>query len=340
MKDGDEFVKWSKQVWDYNLPLIESYKPLLVHKDRAILLDLSLKIQAYDFGIRMQARTDFSDDWFLRYAEEGYIEENDAKEVKTKVNQSFQSSFDNERSEKIKNLVLGAELIHAPSKVEPLPNQDGEPPLKNEVSLYDDFVQAYLPAFFRSRRQYAAKSLKRELQLSEDIVSQIQPLAFNEIISLVNRKSTLCHLDQNSSVNIGSVVGFLERSIAIHFAGFLRDLGLEHEIVSLLALRKNTKHPFNTLCWRCSRPLFKKDNKHYCTRRENRCCYEARLKEKKQSGFPVAILRTKNRCDNCGRYSSFNHIHKHKGQQMQFCSNRCWETYRKRKWRKKKKSIN
>lgn len=332
MKDEDEFLKWSSRVWNYNLSLIESYKSLLSHKNRAVLLDLSLKIQAYDFGIHMQARTDFRDDWFSRYAKEGYIDESDEKEVITKVNNSFQSSFDNKRSEKIRDLVREAELMHTPSEVEPLPNQGKEPPLQKKVSLYGDFTQAYLPSFFGSHRQDIAKNLKEELKLPDNVVSQIQRFAFDEVVSLANER---CNSDSQPK-NITSLIQFLERSIEMYFPLFLKDLAWNGRIVSLSKLRKSNKQPFNTACYRCGKQLLKRDNKHYCTKRENRACYEARLKESRQSGFQKVILRTKNKCDKCKRMCSLNFIHKLDGQEMQFCSDKCWEAFRKTYYRKKK----
>ncbi len=336
-EDRDEFVEWSKCVWRYNLPLIENYKPLLVHRDNAILLDLSLKIQAYDFGIRMQARTDFRNDWFSYHTEEGYIERSDEREVETKVNNSFQSSFENIRSKKIKSLVLEAELMHTPSKVEPLePERSEKPPLRKEITLNDDLEQVYHPNRFGSNRQDIAKNLKEEFLLSNDVISRIQYLAFDEVVSLVNRKYNSDFL----SKNITSLIQFLERSIEIYFPLFLKDLKWNGKVLLLSEFRKSSRQHFNTACHRCGKRLFKKNNKQCCTRSENRSCYETRFKENRDSGFPMTILRTRNKCDNCGIYSSLNNIHKYEGIQRQFCSSKCWETFRKREYRKKKKNIN
>lgn len=342
MKDGDEFLKWSRRVWNYNRTLIKRYKRLLPHKNRAVLLDLSLKIQSYDFGILMQAKADFrknnlenkSIKDFIKQEEETYSKSKISK-IKKKVDKFFKSSFDNERSNKIKDLVLNENLSYIiPFESENYISEEDYQP----VSLKGDFEENLLPQYNRLREN-KAKTLQKKLNLTENFILKLHSLAFDEIVSMANRKSTLHNLNRNLSVSTASVIAFLEQSIKLHFPNFLRDLGFGHKVVSLVTLRNNSQQRFNTVCWRCNKPLFKRDNKHYCKKREKRSCYEARLKESKQSGFPAAILRTKNKCDNCDRYSSHNNIHKHEGVQMQFCSDRCWETFRKRVFRKKKKSI-
>jgi len=329
MKDEDEVVKYRSKILDYNSPLVKNYKYLLVYRNNEFLLDLILEIQTYDFGVYMQARKDFRKKWFSKYKKEDYIEKVDEKIAKKKVNQSFQSSFGNEGSKKIKNLILENELMRTLSKIE-RPEDQNDLSFRDRVSLQDDFEQEYLSIFYGRRRQKIAKSLKTKFQLSDNQICRLQSLAYDEIISLVNKNLTACDKDQKLGVEKADVISFLERSITHWFPMFVLDMGLKNCDISLLTFRKSSKTSFNTVCWRCSRPLFKKDNRHYCTRVENRNCYEARIKESKQSDFPVAILRTKNKCDNCGKPSSLENIHKHKLKEMQFCSNKCWETFRKR----------
>lgn len=342
MKDRDVFTRWKNRVWDYNLSLIDGYKRFLSHKKHAVLLDLSLAIQAYDFGILMQARTDFrnknlenkSVKDFVKQEKEVYDKKR-VRKLEEKVNNSFESSFENERSKKIKGLILDEEL----SYITPSESRDwGSGESYQSMSLRKDFKENLLPQYIPLRKD-KAKKLQKEMNLTNDFIYNLQFSTFDEIVGLSNRKSTPYHFDRNPSISMGSVIGFLERSIMIHFPTFFRDLRFEHKTASLLTLRRNAKQRFNTVCWRCGHPLFKKDNKHYCTRSENRSCYEARFKENQDRGFPVAILRTKNKCDRCGKRSSLNYIHKLNSRQMQFCSNRCWEDYRKTKFRMKKKNV-
>lgn len=341
MNNEDIFTRWKNRVWDYNLQLIDGYKRLLSYRKNTILLDLSLAIQAYDFGILMQARTDFrnknlenkSVKDFIKQEKETY-DKKSVRKLEEKVDNSFKGSFDNERSEKIKGLVLDEELSYITS-LESLDWESGEN--YQPMSLKSDFEENWLPQYNHLRKD-KAQELQKELNLTTSFISNLQSTTFDEIVSLSNGKSSLYHLDRNLSIGMGSVIGFLERSIMIYFPTFFRDLKFEYKTASLLTLRRNAKQRFNTICWQCSHPLFKKDNKHYCTRNENRSCYEARFKEDRDSGFPTAILRTKNNCDRCGKRSSLNHIHKLDGQQMQFCNNRCWEDYRKMKYRIKKKT--
>ena len=314
MKDENEFQRWNQLVLNYNGPLIDSYKPLLTNKKNSYLLDLVLKIQAYDFGVLMQAKSDFKSD------NNAYVPEKDEiREAEFKIKKFYRSSFDNEKSEKIKKLAFENALMH----------------IKTEgVSLDDDFRKAYLKKEkYLELRRKASFSLKQEFFLDSSSVYNLVRFAFKEVVSLANRKTTLCFSNKEFSIKLADFIGFLERSIEIYYKKFIQDLGLKSKGDSLLDFRINVKQRYNTVCWSCGTSLFKTDNRHYCTRSENRVCYEARLKESREIGFPEVILRTKNKCENCGKHSSLDNIHRLRGIERQFCSKRCWEAFRKRVWR-------
>lgn len=347
-----ELVKQSKRVWEYNLPLIESCKTLLVHRDHAVLLDLSLKIQAYDSGVLTQARATFAKNnldgrsvsAFIE-GERGVYSKKDVLKIKDKVGKFVRGSFDNERLERIKELVLDEELSHIIPKESSVDvnHHETENESYEPVPIKRDFEENFLP-LYKHLREEIARNLQKELDLTDDFIFRLQQSAFDEVLSIANRKSTPHPLSRNSTVSVGVVVGFLERSIMTYFPKFLRDLGFEHRVVPLLDFRKGVKQHFNTVCWWCDRPLFKRNNSHHCTKRENRPCYTARFKEARHPGFsrdirsPEVIHRTKNKCDNCGRQSPLNQIHHHQGKPMQFCSERCWETFRKRDYRRQKRT--
>lgn len=299
------------------------YKQDLIHKDRIFLLELCYQIIAYNVGTLMQAWKDYPRKNFqsksiinLITKETEYYGEDSIKEARNKVDNQFSSSFDNKYSEKIKALNLTAELIHI------IPTDEGA--REEAKTLNEDFQKEWLPKFYNRLREGSAKSLRIKFKLNDKTLSDLRLLAFDEIISLVNRRK------QTNK----SLIQLLEQSIEVYFPMFLNDLGIRNK-TNLVSFRKNSEYKFNTVCYRCGLKLLKKDKKHYCTRKENRSCYNARFKEDRDSGFPEAILRTKNKCDNCGKeHSPLNYIRTLKDNKLQFCSEYCettgYETMRKR----------
>jgi len=175
-----------------------------------------------------------------------------------------------------------------------------------------------------------AKKLIQEFNLTTDQVKNIQIIAFNEILRIANSQPEVAKLP--------SIIKTLEEAIEIHFPKWLRDLGFESQI-NLIKLRKENTNKPNTVCWRCGKPLIKKDNKHYCSRRENRPCVETQLKEGEERERECSvILRTKNKCEWCGKNSPSNYIIKHKGEWRQFCSKKCYNAFRQAGRRKRKKN--
>jgi len=277
---------------------------------------------AYDVGILMQAWKDYPSKNLQAKSiiehvdsEIKYYGEDSVKEARNIVDKQFRSFFENIYSEKIKALNLTAKLMHI------IPTDKR---VKEEAkTLNEDFYKEWVPKLYSKIRVDSAKSLKVRFNLSDTVICNLQLLAFDEIESLVNSKN---QVNKN-------LIQHLELSIEQYFPMFLKDLGICNK-TNLRLLRKNSKHQFNTACRRCGLRLLKKDNKHYCTRKENRTCYDAHFKEDMSSRFQKVILETKNKCAYCKRPSSLNFIHTHNKLKMQFCSNRCWETYRKRNFRK------
>ena len=307
--------------------VLQENKQDLIHKDRIFLLELCSQIMAYDAGILMQAWKDYPSKNLQAKSIIDHVTNNikyfgkvSVKEARNRTDNQFRSSFDNIYSEKIKDLNLTAKLMHI------IPTDKG---VREEArTLNEDFYKEWVPKFHSKIRVDSAKSLKVRFNLSDMIIYNLQLLAFDEIESLVNGKN---QVNKN-------LIQRLERSIERYFPMFLKDLGISNK-TNLRLLRKDSKHQFNTACHRCGLRLLKKDNKHYCNQKENRSCYNAKFKEDRDSGFPEAILETKNKCAYCKRPSSLSFIHTHRKLEMQFCSNRCWETYRKRDFRNTKVKI-
>lgn len=307
-----------------NLQKFDQYKRYLNNEGK-YLTDLLLEIQAYDVGFRMQVWYDYKHkNWEIKrgkgikdYVEETRDEydENEVKEKKVNVNSYFQSSFENKMSEKIKNLMLERELMYISPKVDPRQKETGQP-------LMDDFTKNW-PPFYKEKRLQKATEIKRRYELSD--TSCLANKIFDQIIYLSNKGSTAKY--------VKDTVALFENGIEVFLPMFLSDLSDPYKVHELTNLRKSSNARYNTLCWRCGKPLIKKNNQHFCTRFENRDCYINRYKEIRTLEIPLVISRTKNKCDRCRNKSPLNYIHKLNGQEMQFCSNRCWETYRKAVYR-------
>ena len=207
--------------------------------------------------------------------------------------------------------------------------EQGWIPKKLPVAIGEEIKAKYSSICYLYGKK-EAKKLIQEFNLTEDQVKNIQRIAFNEILRITNSKLR--------TVKLPSIIRTLEEAIEIQFPKWLQDLGFEPWI-NLITLRKENTNKPNTVCWRCGKPLIKKDNKHYCSRRENRPCVETRPKEEGERERECSvILRTKNKCEWCGKDSPSNYIIKHKGEWRQFCSKKCYNAFRQAGRRKRKKN--
>ena len=305
--------------------MINEYKSLFSRNDTTrTLIELGFCFLAFDFAMRKQIKKNFlkhnlETGSIIEYAETGgHYPESEIHEIKQKINSIYMSSLpDEERNARIKNLLIEQEIMELPL----------EPP---GMSLSEELDKEYTKLLYQPWRKKEAIKLQRRLKLTDQEVCELQEIAFKNILVLLKKS------EKNYSQTLGHVVELLETGIETYFPTFQKDLELKHKGRSLLSLRSKTAGKYNTLCRRCGKVLLKKGGKFYCTRKENRACYEARLTETKKGELPSVISRTKNRCENCGEHASLNHIHKHKNIERQFCSGRCWESYRKREQRKEK----
>jgi hypothetical protein len=299
------------------------YKKLLSREDRYIV-SLLFEIEAYHAGFTMQIWNDFrkinlelkknqtlAD--FIK--DEGNYRKKDIGDMAKKVDSYFKSSFENANSEKLKALMFDRELMFIKPKNE------------GAVALETDFQENWIKEY-RDKRNRIASGISNKYQLGG--CDHLFLRVFNMVLRLANNPSLI------EEAFTKSLVRLLEQGIEIYLPIFYRDLEISTVNPSLIELRKQFTKKHNTLCWKCGKPLLKINKSHYCTRFECRNCYIARNKDLRDPGLPSVILRTKNKCDRCKRYSSLNYIHKLGGVWRQFCSNRCWETFRKACYRKNK----
>ena len=296
---------------------------------------LIIKIAGYHAAIESTAVKSLLDSYGVQNLRQLYRESGEKLD-----DERYRSSVSNKLiDEELKTLSKASIFLRTQS---PLPEHNlgfigsalSEPDLKEKLmrSIRQQIKEDFLPRY-KNKRKLEAKALKKEFNLKKNQVENIQTIAFKEAVRIINSGKPI-RIPQSSKE---SIIRTLEEGIEIWFPIWLQHLKI-NLATNLTKLRKNGSNKFNTACWRCDKLLNKRDGSHYCNRSENRSCYNARLKETKRSEFPDVIIRTKNRCDMCGRHSSLDYIHKHKGRKMQFCSNRCWERFRKKEWRRNKKT--
>lgn len=103
--------------------------------------------------------------------------------------------------------------------------------------------------------------------------------------------------------------------------------------ISLESLR-SANNKDNTVCKYCGNVLSRINKLNKCTSRENRKCYKLRIiNEVHDQKIIETSIKTKNLCANCHIRSSLKHIHTIKKHNYQFCSKKCYETFKKRTFR-------
>jgi len=308
------------------LPLIKEYKKLLSNKGRYSLLELGREIRSYETGVVIQAWKDFRENslystngnlinYFLEDELSGEDETSDfdkeeIKKVIKKASRTFESSFDNYRTKKIRNLVMERELLKI------------SPKNKREKTIINVFREIFLlKRKYNNIREQQAEQIRIKYKIDKQKMERLILDNFKEILNISNRK----YVKKGSE----KVVEYLELNNEIFFPILAEDLKIKVSN-NLLNLRKSSSKKFNTLCWKCGKKMLKRNNGHFCTKIENRKCYLNRFKEKSNSSIPRVILKSKNRCFHCGKHSSLNHIHSVKGMKYQFCSDICYTRFRKR----------
>lgn len=301
---------------------LPEYKKLLKREDEYII-DLLFEIEAYHAGFTMQIWHDFRkinlelkiNQTLIDFIkDEGNYDENDVIDMVKKVDSYFKSSFENANSEKLKELMLERELMFIKPR-----NEDA-------VTLEEDYQENWIKIYENSRNKIAL-DISEKYQIKGKVGLFIK--IFNQVTMLANNSSLL----ENTYTK--SLIRLLEQGVETYLPMFYRDLRKNALKASLDNYRKNETQEYNTQCWRCGKPLFKKNGNHYCTRFENRSCYIERFNDMRNPGMPSVIQRTKNLCDRCKTWSSLNFIHKLGRIEMQFCSKKCWETFRKAQARNK-----
>ncbi len=345
MKKDSIFDKIYNEIIEANEPQTGEFKALVTDEKSQSIVDLGIRVLAYDGAFLMQARFDYkkrelggkSVSDFVRSKET--MDENAIRETEKRVDRYFKSSFRPEQKryhDQIKQIFIDAEL----ERVKPLErgmqswNPDDKDNSSEALSIFEAFNKEFLPRYKKRRKMFATK-LVRYFNLKKEWINDIQIKAFNIIVDLANKK-----ISSSSKIVRIKCIQYLEDCIEHYFPILLEDLDLVQHKVELMELRKKSgRGDFNTVCNRCGKHLLKRSRLRFCTKIKNRICYEMRRKENKKSPWPKKILMTKNLCQNCGKYSSLDHVHGYKGLiEEQFCNQACYEAFRKRRQRKLSRS--
>lgn len=300
---------------------------LFISEDRASLLDIYYQTLAYDLGIKFQARSAFSKGHLESVSVISYVNKNtdtygkdNIQKAKDLVDSLHTGSLSPERARYIKELNLTGEY----KRMSPLGSGNGS-------SLGEDFNQVWLPCY-NQKRKSLARQLKSKFKLKKGFVANLQQIAFDEILALVNSDTKL-NEGQRAAVTL------LENGINVVFPMFLKDLGVKTNL-NLQTLRKRCGSGFNTACQYCGKSLLRNNLKNYCLIRENRPCYLARKNSNSTRIRSDASINSPAKCDNCGVLSAPPLTYKVKGIYRSFCSNKCRHAFRQKILRNNKKLNN
>lgn len=176
----------------------------------------------------------------------------------------------------------------------------------------------YLPIFNQYRKRQAAQVWKH-YGFTQDVEQEV----FGEIKTLVKGKEYVSEIEIE-------VIRFLElEGIERGLKDLYLDLGWKEQYRSLRKLRHLGGEGFNTACYACRKTLHRLDSLHYCKQVENRSCYETRQQVKRNLESEVTYVKSAQKCMKCGRGSNYSHTHKINDVVCYFCSNRCYQAYRK-----------
>ncbi|MDA3840265.1 MAG: hypothetical protein PF572_04195 [Patescibacteria group bacterium] len=313
-----------------NKEISDTLKSIITKKDEWII-DFIFKITAYNIFFSSTTRSIYLKktsevlgkkhknivDFII---DEDLIDQKIIEKSKDNIRKVFSSSIKDEiTNQKIINLLLDRRLS--------LIQQN------DSTSLEEDYKENALPKY-NIEKNYIAKKFLSKYNLNKTSSVQVVYELF-EIILLIANSDSLSYKKIEA-------LKFLERFILKYYPAFIRDIKSKSKLPTLKELRQKSTFPVNSICHQCKKRLDNKTNSLFCSKNENRSCYELRLKNNhnklssKEKKAISVTSRTKNLCDNCGRLSSLNNLSNIAGISHQFCSSKCKETFRKRKQRANK----
>lgn len=344
---GEYFWK-SYNIWisikDENIPL---YETILINKELLPFLDLGYLIYAYANSMTLQEEKSF-----YHYSGKGPAGEYVLKHRNTKFEDKFvekklrmlEYSCDNDLRSKKQGFEESKRLL----QLRPLQQLREKIILEDGTVVHeslDDQIKEYAEMNFKPLRKAMAIKALEQAGVKRDKLVDSQKLLFEEVIQQLckNRKLKVTPLELR-------FIQFLESLIRGYYPFLLLDLDIKPSY-SLKKLRCSSDKKWNAVCERCCLKLKKHDDTNICTRRTgSRSCQEARQREQsfKDKIEDLSPLSDEGRlrlyryalnlpdapdglspCEQCGEETE--HTILHKKVKTFFCTNTCFEKYRKRR---------
>lgn len=339
------FVKNERLWWSYQL--LKSYKRFSKKLNNKWFPGLIAKVIAYDEAVKATIAKKKKEIWKEDFKEElkkgkKTLDDILRLEIKPQLNPDTKynppKTKTNLSAEVEKELNKKNELFYIlkqPRKYENYAENGDKGNLYKEDLIEKSFLEETekeIPSYSDYRKQQAKKLIK-EYGLKIKIVSEIQNLAFKEILKIVGNKKKV-------SPEESETIKFLEvDGIEYAFKIFLHDLGCRTTDIKTLR-NENKKMLVNTVCWRCGKTLLRLDSpfkksklpENYCKQRENRSCSDMRNRENRKFIYEAKIgFSKRGKCDKCKR-SGCTIIHKMQGKDYLFCSKKCYQNFRKKNY--------
>lgn len=301
---GIDYIKYEQNYFLQTVDIVGQVARLSPYlKVNPYLLDIIFQSIAYSYPIKEAALQEYvNNNWEVKKF--SHLADSDLKEL---VNGSeitgYKSSVYNRRWNKNMKKLLRSSIA--------LDKVPGEESMRKARQQMDE---DYLPRF-KNYRGERALAIKQKYCFGSDLFEK----AYESIIKLVSGKEQVSKKEELELIKLIELYG-----IGRGLKELYLDLGFA--IKSLVELRQLTpKEVKNTACYHCGKTLYRRGNGHYCSKVENRRCCEERSKLNKRQMKELWFILSEKICIKCGKDASFNHIYARK----QYCSKRCYDTYRK-----------
>jgi len=263
-------------------------------------------------------------DFISKVKAEELLTDEELSVVKKDVDNEFVTSIKEKKYiYKFKAINISAKLKNR-IKVEEELKEDGN---TEQLTFNEDFLNYFNRTIKSGKIKQYISLLIKENKLNTRLTDNI----FGEFINLINKNRELTNQEIRVAI-------FLQNLITIYMPGILFMSKKGDEYKSLAMLRKHEKYidiKYNGICPNCYKKLRKKSFGIYCSNTENRSCY-TKMRIKRSYSLPP--FKKIIRCNNCYIATKSYESHKINLNTLNFCSNNCYETYRKRMQRKKQKA--
>lgn len=257
---------------------------------------------------------------------DGYIDQEEIAVIKEEVEKEFATSITNKKyiskflkinyTGKLKNRIMIQD------------SQEGDVEDEDDHSYANSnnrrisFNQSFINNFNEKVKQNEPKSYIDLIIKNNKLNKKLTKNIFKELLNILNKKKELS--DKENKIAM-----FLQNLLTYYLPNVLTMSNVVGNC-NICTLRKMPEYStvkYNSLCLNCYKRLKRKSSKPYCSNRDSNSCYKEKTKKGSYS-LPQEICIIK--CCNCSKTIKKFIIHKIDLIPFKFCSERCYETYRKR----------